>query len=474
MKENLAILLLLLITTVLYSIILVRAYDSTRAEESADFSAAFEKEELVRASAIDMLPSPTPSPTPSPAPSPTAVPTQAPTPVPFSGRETEAVSVITPADGKEEATGKPSATTTPTTTPTATPTPTPMDLIVDLDYNSDVDDTAALRIAATLSNMGKVKIHAVMASTGGEDVCKALHAQLSYDGYGSVPIGAAVQDIPGGSPYWDELIGRYFNPADYKVCNSVELYKKVLRELDAVEKEKEKERKRLKEEYKEQKEAYEEAVKRGEEPEELPEFELPPELEETEKLRIVTTGYLVNVAGLISDPEGNKLMSKYVDSVWITGGIYLQGEDHNFVVTQECADAAQLVLKFSPVPLVYSSSASVDAEGVGTIFCGSGIQHLDTAGRDPVAIAFRAYGKANDTPMNGGRYAWDPFCLWAASVLPEESQTHLEPVHLNLGDKGYNTFRYDLPANCRIIRRNSDDLGWYAQQLELLINAGCR
>ena len=334
--------------------------------------------------------------------------------------------------------------------------PAPVNIIIDLDYNSDVDDTAALRVAAILDRMGRIHLKAAMASTGGDKVCKAMHAQLSYDGYGNIPIGKAVQEIPGGSPYWDNLINHYFTAGDYRQYNSVELYKQVLRELDKQEKEKEKERKRYMEKF------------------ECKEDELPEELKAVEKLRIVTTGYLVNIAGLLQDPEGHSLVSRYVDSIWITGGIYLQGDDHNFIVTKACADAARYVLSASPVALIFSSSASIENEDGSVIFCGSGIQYLDKKGTDPVAMAYRDYAKANNTSLVGGRNAWDPFCLWAASLTSEETNTHLEAVNMKIGDTGYNIFSYDLPPNCQIIRRNTTELGWYTAQLEGLINAGYR
>ena len=336
------------------------------------------------------------------------------------------------------------------------PLPDPENIIIDLDYNSDVDDTAALRVAAILDRMGRIKLKAAMASTGGEKVCKAMHAQLSYDGYGNIPIGASAENTPGGSPYWDDLIDHYFTAGDYRLYNSVELYKQILRDLDRTEKEKAKERKLFMDLF------------------ECKEEDLPPELKEVEKLRIVTTGYLVNVAGLLKDPEGYSLVSRYVDSIWITGGIYLQGDDHNFIVTRSCADAARYVLSSSPVGLVFSSSASIENEDGSVIFCGSGIQYLDKKGTDPVAMAYRDYAKANNTSLVGGRNAWDPFCLWAASLPMEETNLHLEAVNMMIGDTGYNRFSYDLPPNCQIIRRNTTELGWYTSQIEGLINAGYR
>ena len=56
----------------------------------------------------------------------------------------------------------------------------------------------------------------------------------------------------------------------------------------------------------------------------------------------------------------------------------------------------------------------------------------------------------------------------------EETLTHLEYINLSIDHTGRNRFTYDLPANCQIIRRNSDEQGWYTSQLEQLINAGLR
>ena len=449
MRENIAIVILLVVTTFAYSLVMVNVYSSTKGSEEANGVSAVSEDAVSSDEAAFFGEE-----TVTPSPTPQAGPTQAEEeeteeegafrqPVSLKGisacrQWTEDKDDILSA--KEE-TG---------------PAPTPVDLIIDLDYNSDVDDTAALRIAAMLDRMGRVHLKAAMASTGGEKVCKALHAQLSYDGYGNVPIGASAQNTPGGSPYWDDLIDHYFTAGDYRVYNSVELYKSVLREMDSIEKEKEKERKRYKKKF------------------ECSDDELPEELKSVQKIKIVTTGYLVNVAGLLQDPEGYSLVSRYVDSVWVTGGVYMQGDDHNFICTTDIAESARYVLAQCPVTLIFSSSASIDNEDGSSIFCGAGIQHLDTAGRDPVAMAYRDYGKANNTSMVGGRYAWDPFCLWAACLPMEETLTHLEYINLSIDHTGRNRFTYDLPANCQIIRRNSDEQGWYTSQLEQLINAGLR
>lgn len=448
MRENIAIVILLVATTLIYSLVMVNVYDNTVASEGTAGSSAV-SEDTVPSGETAFFPAETVTPTPAPAPVISEGPeteeeeTSGRLPVSIAGmsicgRWTEDEDDLL--NAKEQ----------------ITPTPTPVDLIIDLDYNSDVDDTAALRIAAMLDRMGRVHLKAAMSSTGGEKVCKAMHAQLSYDGYGSVPIGASAQNTPGGSPYWDDLIDHYFTAGDYRVYNSVELYKSVLRELDRIEKDKEKERKRYKKKF------------------ECKDEDLPEELKAVQKLKIVTTGYLVNVAGLLQDPEGYSLVCRYVDSIWVTGGVYMQGDDHNFICTTDIAESARYVLDKCPVTLIFSSSASIDNEDGSSIFCGASIQKLDTRGTDPVAMAYRDYAKANNTSLIGGRYAWDPFCLWAACLPMEETQTHLEAIYLSIDHTGRNRFSYDVPANCQIIRRNTDEQGWYTTQLDLLINAGLR
>ena len=443
MKENVGIVILLLVTTIVYSIVLISIRGNTKKTEDAEGDLVLSEDSVsydmmsLRHHEEDI-----------------PIPTQAYyfATAPVSSSERHAVSTDGMVGGiyrKADKVEKPKPEE-------LTPPPDPVNLVIDLDYNSDVDDTAALRIAAMLDRMGRVNLLAAMASTGGEKVCKAMHSQLSYDGYGGVPIGMAVKNVPGGSPYWDDLINHYFSAGDYRAYNSLELYKQVLREMDRREKEKDKERKRYKELF------------------ELKDEEMPEELMAVEKIRIVTTGYLVNVEALIKDPEGNSLMSKYVDSVWVTGGVYLQGDDHNFVCTKDCAQAARYVLAHCPVTLVFSSTASTDNEDGNSIFCGGSILAQDKKGNDPVAMAYRDYAKANNVAIFGGRNAWDPFCLWAAALPQEETNTRLEAVHMMIAESGYNRFSYQDPPNTQIIRRNSNDLGWYSSQLELLINAGLR
>ncbi|MBP5608146.1 MAG: hypothetical protein J6X66_07765, partial [Lachnospiraceae bacterium] len=208
MKENVGIVILLLVTTIVYSIVLISIRGNTKKTEDAEGDLVLSEDSVsydmmsLRHHEEDI-----------------PIPTQAYyfATAPVSSSERHAVSTDGMVGGiyrKADKVEKPKPEE-------LTPPPDPVNLVIDLDYNSDVDDTAALRIAAMLDRMGRVHLLAAMASTGGEKVCKAMHSQLSYDGYGGVPIGMAVKNVPGGSPYWDDLINHYFSAGDYRAYNSL-------------------------------------------------------------------------------------------------------------------------------------------------------------------------------------------------------------------------------------------------------------
>ena len=306
--------------------------------------------------------------------------------------------------------------------------PPKISMVVDLDYDTDVDDVVALRVAAQLHRYERIDLKAVMSSTTGEEPCRCMHAQLSHDGLGNVPIGYARNGLESGSPYWKDISDLYFNMYGYKLCDSVELYKSVIRECIANE----------------------------------------------EKLRIVTTGYLTNIEALLADPQGYALVKNGVESIWITGGVYLQGSDHNFAYAEGAMRAASFVSAASPVPLVYSSQLSIQNAADEVIMVGGMVLSGDLYQNDPVTLAFRAYERRNKTDLSYGRFAWDPFCVWAAGLTPEETLTHTVPVNTYIGTDGWNVFSFDLPANSSLLMRDTEDVAWYTAQIEAWDIAGIR
>ena len=140
MRENISIALLVLISTAVICFIIIEAYDITRPyrdkEEQSIVSANGSTAPVLVAEKQGGGEAPLPSQIPEdPAkaeqPAPSAV---TPTPVP----------------GAEEDTEEPEPTKAAHPTPTEGVTPTPMAMILDMDYNSDVDDVAALRVATQL------------------------------------------------------------------------------------------------------------------------------------------------------------------------------------------------------------------------------------------------------------------------------------------------------------------------------------
>ena len=301
-----------------------------------------------------------------------------------------------------------------------------INMVVDLDYDTDVDDVVALRIAAQLHRYERIELMAVMASSAGEKPCRCMHAQLCHDGLSSVPIGMARGGIVTGSPYWKVISDTYFPVGAYKLYDSVELYKKAIRECIA----------------------------------------------KDEKLRIVTTGYLTNIEALLKDPQGYSLVKSGVESIWITGGVYPKGYDHNLAHTEDAMRAANYVSLASPVPLVYSSQLSIQNENKDVIMVGGMVLAGDQAQTDPVTLSFRAYEKRNNTSLSSGRFAWDPFCVWAAGLTEEETLTHTVPVNMTVAANGWNEFSFEKPANSSLLLRDTEDLSWYTAQIEAWDVAG--
>ncbi len=338
-------------------------------------------------------------------------------------------------------TPKPTVTPIPTEVPapdpTATPAPTPeqikkkkgkIGIVVDLDYNSDVDDVCAVRIATQLDRDGRIELKAMASSTQGMDSAKALHAQLSHDGYGEVPIGYSTGTISRGSPYWESLIKNYYNEATFFCCDSTTLYKEVLKTA----------------------------------------------AEEEQTVRIATTGYLVNIEHLIKDPEGYELLRENADFLYVTGGEWTGGYDHNFSYTKEAAEAIKFVSENCPIPIVFSSYLSIQEEE-GFVMCGGAVLQKDVAQKDPITIAFRSYEERNEADLSAGRFAWDPICVWAACLPEEETQMRAVPISVWIGNDGCNAFSdYNglIPPRHYILMRNSPELGWYKNQLEILLTKG--
>jgi hypothetical protein len=295
----------------------------------------------------------------------------------------------------------------------------PIPIILDEDFCTDVDDVEAVRIATALSDAGYAEIRAIMLSTSGYANTHAMHGLLCYDGYPNVPIGVSSVEIPDGSPYWGELWHRYSDETTLVTADAVNLYKAVLASTDR-------------------------------------------------KIRIITTGYVTNIAELLKDPDGYALVAANVDSIYITGGAYPNGTDNNFWYNDEAKSAIRYVTAHSPVPLIFSTSETYSSKAQGNlIWSGDKLFRLDKNLSDPVTLSLSLFAKENnlDYIKDKGWTSADPICVYAVIIPSDQSLLSLYPTNIYIAPNGANTFDDTLPLNCYVIQRQTEDLKWYQNQL---------
>jgi hypothetical protein len=282
--------------------------------------------------------------------------------------------------------------------------------IIDLDFCTDVDDACAVRMATSLDKLGVIDLKAMMLSTTGENNITALHGILTYDGYENIPIGSSALTIPDTSPYWSDLSA--YSSANMTVENAVTLYREVL-------------------------------------------------ATSTDKVTIVTTGYVTNVSELlnsqpdgISDLTGAELVKEKVKAIYIVGGAYPDGFDNNFFAAPEAIPAIKNVVNTCEAP-IYFITSNVG----GPVKCGAILQQEACSG-DPVSVALYDFGTTD------GRAAWDPFGVWVSAFSNEETNTYIQKTDIVINDDGSNYFVDSEDGKFYRIGRTSEDLNWYKDQLD--------
>jgi hypothetical protein len=288
--------------------------------------------------------------------------------------------------------------------------------IIDLDFSTDVDDACAIRVATTLDKQGIIDLKAMMLCVSGENNVKALNGLLNYDGYGSLPIGTDALGIYDESPYWDILSAYSVGDGNINVQGSVSLYRKILAESN-------------------------------------------------DKVTIVTTGYLTNIAELLksqpddySDKNGIELVRDKVRAIYVTGGAYPSGWENNLAYNRQAIDATVYTVNNCEAPLVFVTSNN------GAPFtCGGLLQQTDTERNDPLSKALDAFG------VSDGRAAWDPFTVWVSAIPLESSHMNIERCTLNINaDTGENEFITDENGNVQRMNRVDNNYTWYREQLDAL------
>lgn len=281
--------------------------------------------------------------------------------------------------------------------------------IIDTDFDCDVDDIAAVRIATQLDREGTIDLQGVMLCTKGSE--KALHGLLSDDGYHNMKIGTSAVDFQGKSTYWEVL--EPFSQTKMKAADAVRMYKYILYRCE-------------------------------------------------NKVTIVTTGYLTNIEALLRDKDGFNLVKEKVKAIYITGGA---GYDNNLSHLDHpyARQATRYVIDRCPCDLVF-----ISGEVSNKFNCGGTI--VKEFPGDIMAKAFVAYGNYWNQDMTLGRYAWDPFTVYVAAYGPERTMTTLTDTTIVYNTKdGTAQYVDKKPYNAKYVDTIATNTAWYTQELDLIL-----
>lgn len=254
-------------------------------------------------------------------------------------------------------------------------------VIVDTDFCGDVDDAVAVRLATTLDSMHVCTLEAVgltVTDPSGQNLAvQALHGLMSYDGYGNVPIGTDVANYKGEtSKYWQVL--SEYSTTQPVTQDAVSLYKEVLSKCN-------------------------------------------------EKVTIITTGYLTNIAALVEDDEGYQLLQDNCEKLVVMGGSIESFWENNFAFYDGALKASNTVIEKFPCEIIF-----IPQEIAIDVIVGGVVQQNDK--EDPLSKAMSAWGTDN------GRIAFDPSAV-LIGCLPEDSLPYYyKTVKLKIEDDGVATF----------------------------------
>lgn len=286
-------------------------------------------------------------------------------------------------------------------------------VILDLDFCGDVDDAVAVRMITTLDNMDICSLKAAGLTVTAPDndgaEVKALHGLLEYDGYGNIPIGTDVTGyVEKYSSYWNSLIP--YSTTEPVTMDAVNLYKNILGK------------------------SY-------------------------HKVTIITTGYLTNIAALLEDEEGRKLMEEKCERLVIMGGCE-DGWENNFGFYDGAIEAARFVIdEFEGEILFVPQEIGKDVMG------GAVIQENDPD--DPVSQALLAWGTEN------GKAAFDPYTVLIGCIPEEALPFEFYDIEARILINGAHEFAESGEYTGRRCVRLKDDITTeqYTQLLEGILEA---
>lgn len=237
-------------------------------------------------------------------------------------------------------------------------------VIFDTDWWTDCDDVVATRILVHLEKLGYIDILGVVISTSATNGISSLHAFLTFEGRGDVPLGIPkTSHIAAGTPNYQQ---RMVDTMPYTATmantgDAVSLYREKL-------------------------------------------------ANSTDKVDIVVVGFLNNVQELLESPAdaisgltGAQLVAEKVNTLYVMGGKFPSGTEHNFNNSPQSRSAAQAIASNWPGTIIFHGFEIGHPVISGTMMSTKAVG-------DPVTLSM------SDNGFPNGRRSWDPMTVLMAGV----------------------------------------------------------
>lgn len=305
------------------------------------------------------------------------------------------------------------------------PVTTALPVIWDTDWYTDIDDPVALRLLLDHERDGRASIEAIVLDTRESIIPRSLDAFLNWHGRPGMPLGV----VPVGfDPNRPDAVGAWHTGMitsggtaitdGLTLPSSTTVYRQTLAAA-------------------------------------------------TTKVDIIAVGHLTALHALLLSPgdgidarTGLQLVTDKVRHLWVMGGTYPSGTEHNFSVTTQAATSAQYVTANWPttVPVTFAGF-----EVGNTVLTGGNLQ-TQAASDDILRQGLESYGTPN------GRASWDPMQTHLA-VLGDPAAAGYTTVQgtVVVAANGSNTFTADAAGPHRYVVKAKSDADFVAELNPLLV-----
>lgn len=293
-------------------------------------------------------------------------------------------------------------------------------LILDTDLSSDVDDVGAVALLHGLANQGRVRILAMMISSGDQWSVPCLNAINTWYGRPDIPIGMIKGKSVSHESKYTRKIAEAFphtRKTGTEAPDAVQLYRKILA------------------------------------------------AQADQSVTLVTVGYLTNLHNLllseadaISPLDGKTLVHNKIKTLVCMGGGYPAGYEWNFF---QDVPASIYVVKHWPTPVIFSGF-----EIGKDIWTGAGLQKAEHP--NPIRRSYELYNTLTDRP------SWDQVTVFYAVETADGQKTDLwsrvygrNSVHLTGRNYWYNNVDGQADHSYLVQRGDTGEIANLLEQLML-------